>query len=497
MRSRRTFIRNAALAVPTIRTMWPQRKSCVRDPRIQHIVVLMLENRSFDHMLGYTFRGKKDGVEGLPADLSTVPPNIDPGSHKAVLPSEEARYSGDFFPDPGHDFDDVMLQMFQKKHPGADDDPNMEGFVASYLETCQAAGERSQTPAEQSHKIMNCYSERMLPVLSTLAKEYAVCDRWFCSVPGPTLPNRKFVHAGTSEGQLDLSVIEFNVEPTIYEVLDGDNVSSAIYASGWTAAATFEGLIKYQDRFFATIDDFYEDCAENRLPAYSFLEPRYGSGLTNGVFRPQNDQHPDSDVRSGEELIYSVYQAIRGNMKVWNSTMLVIIYDEHGGLFDHVSPCKTVSPDDKTDKVIDWFRFDRLGPRVPAVIVSAFTERNTVLHDTFDHTSVIATARLLLTGKCNDPILHRRAQCANTFEGVLNRESPRKAVDADFRPIRHPEMRKRPANHLQLKWKEFAKHVNSKLPRSQRTPIDPDSLHTDQDIQHFLESVYAGVRGVR
>jgi phospholipase C len=334
-------------------------------------------------------------------------------------------------------------------------------------------------------------------VISTLAREFAVCDRWFCSVPGPTLPNRKFVHAGTSKGQLDLSVLEFNVSPTIYEVLDGQNVSSAIYASGWTAAATFENLVKYQDRFFGTMDDFYQDCAEDRLPAYCFLEPRYGSGLTDGVFRPQNDQHPDSDVRAGEELIYSVYQAIRGNPKVWNSTMFVIVYDEHGGLFDHVHPDPAVSPDDKTDDAAPWFHFDRLGPRVPAVIVSAFTRKGTPLHDTYDHTSVIATAQLLLTGKRHDPVLGKRVQSANTFEKALNLETPRKPVDIDFHPIRHPEMRKRPANHLQLKWKDFARHVNSTLPRSQRSSVDADSLHTDQDIQHYLESVYAGVRGVK
>jgi len=346
---------------------------------------------------------------------------------------------------------------------------------------------------------MNAYKPDKVPVLATLAQQFAVCDHWFCSVPGPTLPNRKFVHAGTSEGQLDLSVAEFDVSPTIYEVLDGDNVSSAIYADGWTATATFRNLIKYQDRFFGTLDDFYQDCAENRLPAYCFLEPRYASGLADGVFRPQNDQHPDSDVRAGEDLVYSIYAAIRGNPKVWSNTMLVVVYDEHGGIFDHVPPSATIAPDGHRDPSVS-FNFDRLGPRVPAVIVSAYTAPGTVLKQDFDHTSVIATARLLLNGKCNDPVLGARAQKSNTFDCALTLAEPRndRVNFGNYRVNRKvTHTRERRPNHLQLKWKDFAKHVNSQLPPSRRSSIDPDTVRSDQDIQRYLESVYSGVRGVR
>ena len=456
----------------------------------------MLENRSFDHMLGFTFQNDRR-VEGFPADLSTLPKNLDE-NHMPVRPQHETEFSGDFYPDPGHDYDDVTVQLFNSENPTGS--PNMEGFVNSYLTMCKKPenARPDRSPQIQSRRIMNAYPDGKLPILQTLAREYSVCDRWFCSVPGPTLPNRKFVHAGTSEGQLDLSVAEFNVSPTIYEVLDGDNVSSAIYADGWTAAATFKNLIKFQDRFFGTLDDFFQDCAENRLPAYCFLEPRYASGVTNGVFRPQNDQHPDSDVHAGEDLIYSVYTAISSNLKVWKNTMLVIVYDEHGGIFDHVLPVNTVSPDGRKDKHFPDFNFDRLGPRVPAVIVSAYTHQNP-LKQCFDHTSVIATARLLLTGKCKDGALWARAQQANTFEGALNLDSP--APPYDFGNYRVHEKvtrtkEKRP-NHLQLKWKDFAKHVDSNLSPSQRTPINPDTVHTDQEIQRYLESVYAGVRGAR
>jgi len=460
----------------------------------------MLENRSFDHMLGFAFQGSPK-VEGLPADLSKVPLNLD-SDKKPVLPTSEAEYAGDFYPDPGHDFLDVQTQLYNGAVP--DKGPNMEGFVQSYLTMCQKPENRrlfkDASPEAHSRFIMRGYHPGKVPVLATLAKNYAVCDRWFCSVPAETLPNRMFVHAGTSLGRLDLSVIEFDVANTIYQVLDGDNVSSVIYADGWTAAATIRHLVEYQDRFFGTLDEFYQDCAEDNLPAYSFLEPRYGSGFTNGIFRPQNDQHPDSDVRTGEELLFSVYQAIRSNRKVWNSTMLVVVYDEHGGLFDHVPPPKTVSPDGKRDSAVPAFGFDQLGPRVPAVIVSAYTEPGTVLHDVYDHTSIIATARQMLTGKCHDPALGARVQIANTFETALTRPAGNPRTDhvpIDFQIDHHPDVTKRRPNALQLKWRSFAKQVNSTLPPSRRSSIDPDTLHTDQDVQRYLESVYAGVRGVR
>ena len=496
MRTRRGFIRDTALAVPMVGRAWSQQTCRGTDPRIQHIVVLMLENRSFDHMLGFTFQNDPK-VEGFPADLSRLPQNLDK-TNEPVRPQGETEFSGDFYPDPGHDYEDVTIQVFNSEEPTGC--PNMQGFVNSYLKMCKKPenARLDRSPEMQSRRIMNAYQDGRLPILQTLAREYAVCDRWFCSVPGPTLPNRKFVHAGTSEGQLDLSVAEFNVSPTIYEVLDGDNVSSAIYADGWTAAATFKNLIKFQDRFFGTLDDFFQDCAENRLPAYCFLEPRYASGMTNGVLHPQNDQHPDSDVHAGEDLIYSVYKAISSNPKVWTSTMLVIVYDEHGGIFDHVFPENTVSPDGRRDRRFPGFNFDLLGPRVPAVIVSAYTQQNP-LKQCFDHTSVIATARLLLTEKSKDPALWARAQQANTFEGALNLDCPAPPYDFGNYRVNQKVKRakeKRP-NHLQLKWKDFAKHVDSTLPPSQRSPIDPNTVHTDQDIQRYLESVYAGVRGQR
>jgi phospholipase C len=410
------------------------------DPRIKHLIVLMLENRSFDHMLGYS---RIPGIIG-PSDTDT---NKD-GSGKPLPTSDNAEPSG--LKDPGHDFADVCRQMYRAYGDERDcsldeiknTDPKMQGFIRSYSDY------EDDTP----EKIMRCFGPEHVPVLTTLAREYAVCNKWFSSVPGPTLPNRLFAHAGTSMGRLDISAEEFNVPLTIFNVLDREDVSSTIYADGWTAAATFESLMKYQDQFFGTLDDFYQDCYDDNLPGYSFLEPRYSPGIVDGTFHPQNDQHPDSDIAEGEHLIFSVYQAIRSNRRVWNSSMLVILYDEHGGLYDHVVPPKAIPPGLGGDDSDPPFKFDRYGVRVPAVIVSAYTHR-AVCNAEFDHTSLIATARKILTGNYQDNALGDRAMGANTFDTdtILNLKQPR-TDHVKITPPRRPANPTKPRclNHLQI-----------------------------------------------
>ena len=183
MRSRRRFIRDAALATPIVASAWSRSISQGLDQRIQRMVVLMLENRSFDHMLGFAFRADLN-VQGFPSDLSTLPQNLD-GSHEPVRPLPEMEYAGDLYPDPGHDYEDVTLQIFNA--PGLPTgSANMQGFVKSYLAMCQLPENvrlDRRSPESQSKLIMNAYAKGKLPILETLAREYAVCDRWFCSRP--------------------------------------------------------------------------------------------------------------------------------------------------------------------------------------------------------------------------------------------------------------------------------------------------------------------------
>ncbi len=428
------------------------------DQRIKHIIVLMLENRSFDHMLGYA---KIEGTRGV-WDKPQTNTYYAEKRPIVVSTSDTALTAGDYTVDPDHDLEAVNTQLFfPEDHPVPN--PQMQGFAQSYAKYV----DRHAEPGN----VMKCFDPKAVPVITKLAQEFAVCDSWFASIPGPTLPNRLFAHAGTSKGRVDMSAIEFATSPTIYEVLGKQGVSSTIYSDGWSATATFWELMKYQEQFFGTIDDFYQDCYDNNLPAYSFIEPRYSSSIVDGTFRPQNDQHPDSDVTEGEHLIYDIYQAIRGNRKVWESSMFVIVYDEHGGIFDHVPPPIAVPPDDKVSDNPS-FKFDRLGVRVPAVIVSAYTDAMVLNQETdvFDHTSLIATARKLLTGQYRDNQLGNRAMSANTFERALNRTTPRHPANLEQPQVQRSKQDKEKVdcelNHLQVMNLKQALLVNSALPAS-------------------------------
>lgn len=461
-----------------------------RDTRIKHIIVLMLENRSFDHLLGYADINGIDGVQHK--NLS----NKYNGQEYFVR--DDAKTVLDL-KDPGHDFADVQQQVYWSDGTKANGpDPAMQGFVASYARY-----------SDEPWNILKCYRPKDLPVITKLAERYAVCNRWFSSIPGPTLPNRLYAHAGTSDKRLDLSAEEIGTSRTIYEVLADADVSSTIYADGWTTTATFARLMKYQDQFFGTLDDFYQDCYDNNLPAYCFLEPRYSSGVVNGIFLPQNDQHPDSDVNEGEHLIFSVYQAIRSNRKIWESSMLVIVYDEHGGIYDHVPPPAATPPGDG-DSPDPKFKFDRYGVRVPAVIVSAYTD-HVVCNDVFDHTSLIATARKLLTkGEFRDDQLKNRAKSANTFDVVLNCKDPQKDhVEIPLVPLKKKTRGSEHLNHLQIAHLKQAFVLNGNLPASLQIqqPAQFEGLDTKSndeafkgknidpvDAEHYIRTVLAKAR---
>lgn len=377
--------------------------------QIKHLVVLMLENRSFDHMLGF-LRSDNYPIEGLDGSQTN------PDSAGTLIPvSSDARYVGDLKDDPGHDFISVNEQIFGNSQ-GTGNGPFMQGFVKSYE---AKTGNRTK-----SHRVMKCFRPGRLPALATLAKEYAVCDRWFSSVPGPTLPNRAFAFGATSQGRVNMSPNYLTLK-TIFERLNEHGVSSKIYYTDWTFALGVKHIgIDNPSRYLRFFDDFKDDCKKNKLPAYSFIEPRYYDNPQRGPSHLASDQHPDHNVFNGEKLIKDVYDAVTKNRQTWESTILVITYDEHGGIFDHVRPPAAVPPGDG-DSLTPPFKFDRYGVRVPAVIISPFIPRETILPDEFDHTSIIATAReLFLAGKPNT-WLTERDKHAKTFHHCLTLENPR------------------------------------------------------------------------
>ncbi len=253
----------------------------------------------------------------------------------------------------------------------------MQGFVKSYY--TQTSG------VPNSHAIMNYFSPDKLPVLTQLVTEYALFNGWFSSIPGPTLCNRAFAHYGTSFGQVGMDMLYLTDPiPSVYERLVAANQTAKIYYYD-QQSSTMEiiNLLQHQPQLFATYAQFVGDCQNNQLPVYSFIEPNYSDhpGPGGGQILA-SDQHPDHNVQEGERFIAMVYNAIRTN-PVWETTALLVVYDEHGGLFDHVPP-PACTPDGYTAAAADTgtgvpFAFDRLGVRVPAVLISPYIPRGTIV----------------------------------------------------------------------------------------------------------------------
>jgi phospholipase C len=375
--------------------------------QIEHLVVLMLENRSFDHMLGFMKRDNP-AIDGLVGDEWSYPASeLEP----KVCVSEDAADAHDLTPDPHHDFEDVTRQIFSTNDP--DDPADMRGFVRDYHLACG--------DPVHARNVMKCFTPETLPILSTLAREYAVCDRWFASVPGSTIPNRMFVHGASSEGSVNQDAIDAPfLLKTVFESMGADTpYDYRIYSSGASILLANKYLMQHQGKFFK-YDNFKEDARRGNLPAYTFIEPAYDDD-GQGIFA--NSQHPDFPVDRGEALISDVYYALTAS-RGWEKTLLLILYDEHGGIFDHVPPPRVVRlpasdglPDVKHSPDPP-FDFTRLGVRVPAVFVSPCIPPNTVLHDRiYEHSSVVATVRKLFCPG-TQPLNWREAQ-APTFEDVL------------------------------------------------------------------------------
>jgi len=262
------------------------------------------------------------------------------------------------------------------------------------------------------------FTRDMLPVLSGLARGYAVCDHWFASVPTQTMPNRAFACAGTSQGHMDDATHSFTV-PSIFGLLSKHGVSWAIY--GYDAPpmtrGDFPDTLSAPDANFGLFADFRAAAAGGKLAAYTFLEP--------GWKATGNSEHPNYNVALGEQLIHDVYYALR-NGPAWGRTLLVITYDEHGGCYDHVPPPVGATPPDATPGEFG-FDFRRFGVRVPAVLVSPRIAPGTVFRapgaTPLDHTSILKTVeeRWLPPGTS----LTKRDAAAPSLGGAITLATPR------------------------------------------------------------------------
>ena len=392
--------------------------------KIQHIVQVMLENRSFDHMLGYLYADRGNvstsgqAFDGLTGEESNPD---DTGRSVAVYAIQADDANPYLMPgaDPGEGFLNTNFQLFSTDDPASGAAPTNQGFVVNFKSAIASdlAKHYSDTiTGTQPSQIMGMYTPELLPILCGLASGYAVCDVWFASVPTMTLPNRAFAAAGTSQGHLDDTPKTYTC-PTIFGRLSDKNLDWAIYGynSDPLTRQTFPDTTSADDSHFGHFRDFQQRAAAGTLPPYTFLEPSWDAA--------GNSQHPNYDVSKGEQFLHDIYVALRSNATAWNSTLLIITYDEHGGNYDHVVPPANATPPGDGTVGEYGFDFTRFGLRVPAVLVSPLIAAGTVFRGSgpIDHTSVLST----IAARWGTEPLTNRDRNAATLGDVLTLAAPR------------------------------------------------------------------------
>jgi phospholipase C len=450
---------------------------------IKHIVVLMLENRSFDNLLGWLYADAKppygQQYEGLSYDLWNPLENWDAdgvpfiekvGIEKNGQPKKRrgkpVPNPVDYTlpnPDPGEGYVDTGHQLYSKYQVPTQYPPpatNM-GFVQNYQNSMLYGYYGFGSEPTNPRSIMKCYTPTQVPVLSKLARSFAVCDHYHCSVPSQTLPNRDFVHTATSNGNLNNHSNYQNNAKTIFNQIQDEidagrkDLSWGVFGdNGFSSGKDEDGkfgndhfsltrLIMTQlqgkyDENFGTLSDFSKRCESGNLPSYSFLEPNYGGP-------GQNDQHPPSDIRTGDKLIADIYNMVKSS-PAFEQTLFIITYDEHGGTYDHVPPpttSKNPDPDNKPGQF--GFLFNRFGVRVPCVVVNPYIKKGLIArpagYTPFDHASIIKTVQNCFNLKGS---LTERDKAAPDFSCLLTLDAPRQGDIPAVKPLK---IEAKKANH--------------------------------------------------
>jgi phospholipase C len=403
-----------------------------RQKALDHVVVIMFENRSFDNLLGRLYQpGEVKAFEGvINKDLKNpIPEWAQYGADRKFVTYGVASNMNTPRPDPGEEYPHLNTDLFGIQDPknrfkplaqmvapyNAPDyprqQPTMDGFVADYISSFTAERRRQPT-FEEYAQIMTGYTPEQMPVISTLGRGFASFDHWFCEVPSQTFTNRSFFHAATASGY----VINYppaaafpvhNTAETIFQRLESKGLTWRVYCDS-PSPASFTGIIhasQLHKQFatnFSTVADFLDDASRGRLPSYSFIEPNMWHG--------HNDMHPPvsallhglpydepSSLLGGEALLAQIYDAIRTSTSSSGSnylnTLLMIVFDEAGGTYDHVAPPPAAPPNPAAPAGQMGFTFNRSGQRVPAIAVSAWIPPHTVVNEEYRHTSLIRTLR--------------------------------------------------------------------------------------------------------
>lgn len=470
-----------------------------------HVVVLMLENRSFDCLLGYLYEDDRParfipdndpefrGVAGKEHELWNYDDSDPPKKiHVGKAPFETQQDMCQPFPDPGEEYkphvncqvysdDEASTDIKELPHPAP-----MSGFVKDFIRTMKTEEwwDKHITPTEEHYRvIMNCFTPDAVPVLNTLAREFAVSDEWFCSVPSQTFCNRSFFNSASSHGFVtnsDYIKWRHNKQTTIFQRLSEHGHDWRVYwdeTDLWPLTRLIHEPLRHHSWHsnFRKFKHFEDDCKEGNLPAYTFIEPR--------LFFNHNDMHPaiflnplvDSSILAGDLLAARVYDAVRNGAN-WERTLLVITFDEHGGTYDHWPPNVSATPPDKSPsyELESHFQFDRFGIRVPTIFISPFIDAGTVVRSRestpFDHTSMIKT----ICRRWGMPGLTDRDAAAPDFSHVFTRPRSEPRLDTPevrprpYKPAPEPELHDLPLNGLQKAIVGLASHLQEveKLPEA-------------------------------
>ena len=333
---------------------------------IKTIVVLVMENRSFDHILGFMKNDNSD-IDGLTGNESN-PKNLTDPSSGQVFVNKNAMYVA--AGDPGHSFQAMTTQIFGLNNETSTPIPPMNGF---------ASQAESMKPGF-SATVMSMFKPEEVSVYRSLTQQFAVFDKWFASVPSSTQPNRLYVHSATSHGLMsnnETTLSQGLPQKTIFELVQEAGLTFGIYYQQIPATLFFRNLRqpKYAPNFIPYDLLFKSHAKLGKLPNYSVIEQRY----FDVVGSPANDDHPAHDVAEGQRFVKEIYEALRSSPQ-WNQTLFLITYDEHGGFFDHVpTPTSGVpNPDGLNGSAPPYtFDFTRLGVRVPTIAISPWIEAGT------------------------------------------------------------------------------------------------------------------------
>jgi phospholipase C len=379
--------------------------------RVQNVVITMLENRSFDHILGYL--ALPDSGHPMASRIEGIQHAQTYYAHDTYQP--RAITSPSLTPDPPHERENIATQITSILGP-------MHGFAQSYA---------ASSPNADPGRVMEYVTNNYLPSTDFLARNFAICDNWFSCIPASTLPNRLMAASGyalvdhTPSGLFQIADNLFNDNPDdlVYDWLSARGVSWRIYLGGYSfffmqmprVLRLYEADVQVQ-HLFRPIDRLIDDFKNGDVPQVTFIEPLYQDDYRRGT-AAASDDHPPASLYGGQrhlKIVYDALSATAGNE--WNNLVAFVTYDEHGSFFDHVRPPAIATAPPPNAQYANGF--STLGVRVPAIVVSPFVQPGSLCEQLFDHTSILKfLGEKFNGGKYTDLVDPRPVQSASV---VLN-----------------------------------------------------------------------------